>query len=218
MAKKDWGMGKDEESKTMKGKKDYTAKREAPGADLRKGAEKRGAEGTRMKDGDDAYVGTREHHTQGTKSHGDSKDRRGHDKDSPSVTHPGDMDYTAKTGTDSKTHRGEKDYEGDDVFDRFWELLRSYPRAKELIERFRLAEEPGGLTPVPAPEPPIEEISEETKSEMEMDGNEEIMKEDTVLKMQRLRDEAARKALEAAQKKAWDDVAEGRAPAPSGGQ
>jgi len=68
----DGGDRKDDESKTHPGRKDYmeedkpfTAKKEKPGADMRKGAEKRGAEGTKKKTsgkgrgekkGDDAYV------------------------------------------------------------------------------------------------------------------------------------------------------------------
>ncbi len=82
--KKDWGMGKDEDSKTRKGEKDYTAKREAPGEDLRKGAEKRGAEGTKKKDGDDAYVGDKHH---------DKKKGEHHDKESMA-------DYLAKEARD----------------------------------------------------------------------------------------------------------------------
>jgi hypothetical protein len=46
-----------------KGRKDYTAKRERPGADKRKGAEKRGAEGTKKKDGEDAYANNRKDET-----------------------------------------------------------------------------------------------------------------------------------------------------------
>jgi len=36
-----------------------------------------------------------------------------HDEDSPSVTRPGEEDYTGHKGDDSKTHSGEKDYESD---------------------------------------------------------------------------------------------------------
>ena len=54
-----------DKSKTHKGEEDYTAKKEKPGEDKRKGAEKRGAEATKKKTsgkgrgekkGDDAYV------------------------------------------------------------------------------------------------------------------------------------------------------------------
>jgi hypothetical protein len=43
------GGNKGDKSKTRKGDKDYTAKKEEPGEDKRKGAEKRGAEGTLAK-------------------------------------------------------------------------------------------------------------------------------------------------------------------------
>ena len=44
-----YGGNKGDKSKTHKGDKDYTAKKEEPGEDKRKGAEKRGAEGTLAK-------------------------------------------------------------------------------------------------------------------------------------------------------------------------
>jgi hypothetical protein len=44
-----YGGNKGDKSKTHKGDKDYTAKKEKPGEDKRKGAEKRGAEGTLAK-------------------------------------------------------------------------------------------------------------------------------------------------------------------------
>jgi hypothetical protein len=44
-----YGGNKGDKSKTHKGEKDYTAKKEEPGEDKRKGAEKRGAEGTLAK-------------------------------------------------------------------------------------------------------------------------------------------------------------------------
>ena len=120
MANKAWGEAKDEKSKTMPGKKDYTSKGEAPGADLREGAEIRGAEGTKMKDGRDAFVGTREHH--------------------------------------------EGKPEDDEAFwGRALEWLKGVPRA--LVERAMNAQTGG--TPVPAPAE-TEEISEETKEQMEL--------------------------------------------------
>jgi len=36
-----------------------------------------------------------------------------HDKDSPSVTRPGEEDYTGHKGDISQTHPGEEDYEGE---------------------------------------------------------------------------------------------------------
>ena len=62
------GGKKGEMSKTHPGEEDYTAKREKPGQDKRKGASKRGAEGTKKKTsgkkrgskkGDDAYANNR---------------------------------------------------------------------------------------------------------------------------------------------------------------
>ena len=54
------GAEEGDDSKTHPGEKDYTAKKEKPGQDKRKGAEKRGAEATKKKTGpdkgEDAYV------------------------------------------------------------------------------------------------------------------------------------------------------------------
>ena len=87
--------------------KAYTAKKEKPGADIRKGAEKRGAEGTLAK----------------TPGHGkvDYVKEGGAKKGDQSATHldymeeGGDLyeDDDESMGDPSKTHPGELDYEGD---------------------------------------------------------------------------------------------------------
>jgi predicted FMN-binding regulatory protein PaiB len=75
-----------------------------------------------------------------------------------------------EAGAPSKTDPGATDYEGKPEDDEsFWaralEWLKGVPR--EMVEKAMNAQQPPGMTPVPAPAE-TEEISEETKEEMEL--------------------------------------------------
>lgn len=134
------------------------------------------------------------------------------DAGAPSATDPGATDYSG--GGDRKGDEGREpghtDYEGDESFwARALEWLKGVPR--EMVEKAMSAQQPPGMTPVPAPEE-TEEISEETKEQMDIT---EGAKADSIsfdFEEERRRVAADNLKKEQEQQKAWDET-----PATGGG-
>ena len=135
---------------------------------------------------------------------------------SPSLTDPGATDFSG--GGDRKGDEGRKkghtDYEGAPEDDEaFWgralEWLKGVPRA--LVEKAMNAQQPPGMTPVPAPEE-TEEISEETKEQMDITEGAKGDKIAFDFEEERRRVASDNLKKEQEQQKAWDET-----PATGGG-
>ena len=92
------GKGADSSDKEMSEDKDYTAKKEKPGEDKRKGAEKRGAEGTLAK----------------TPGHGKVDYVNEEEESALQEDDKEDDDWGGNKGDESETDPGHLDYEGDE--------------------------------------------------------------------------------------------------------